>query len=54
MPQLHPAPWFMTLMTAWLIALLIMKPTLMRTKHTSTPPQQPSPQPKDTWPWMWH
>nr|YP_010485122.1 ATP synthase F0 subunit 8 [Hemidactylus farasani]UVW80903.1 ATP synthase F0 subunit 8 [Hemidactylus farasani] len=54
MPQLHPAPWFMTLLTAWLIILFMMKPTLMHMNHISQPPHQPGPQSKNSWPWTWH
>nr|YP_010485109.1 ATP synthase F0 subunit 8 [Hemidactylus almakhwah]UVW80890.1 ATP synthase F0 subunit 8 [Hemidactylus almakhwah] len=54
MPQLYPAPWFMTLLTAWLIIMLIMKPTLMHLDHTAPPAHQPDPHPETTWLWTWH
>nr|YP_010485135.1 ATP synthase F0 subunit 8 [Hemidactylus mandebensis]UVW80916.1 ATP synthase F0 subunit 8 [Hemidactylus mandebensis] len=54
MPQLLPAPWFTTLMTAWLIILFMMKPTLAHLTHVTPPPYQPAPQPKDNWYWTWH
>nr|YP_009110521.1 ATP synthase F0 subunit 8 [Lepidodactylus lugubris]BAP90300.1 ATPase subunit 8 [Lepidodactylus lugubris] len=53
MPQLNPAPWFVTFLITWLIILALLKPMLhMR------PIQQPV---KDllnsqttSWLWTWH
>nr|YP_007317562.1 ATPase subunit 8 [Cnemaspis limi]ADY86099.1 ATPase subunit 8 [Cnemaspis limi] len=51
MPQLNPAPWLWTLLTAWFILLVLLKPTLTKLQPTT----QPSPDilTWDTSPWHW-
>nr|YP_009312208.1 ATP synthase F0 subunit 8 [Barbodes aurotaeniatus]BAV71605.1 ATPase subunit 8 [Barbodes aurotaeniatus] len=54
MPQLNPDPWFMTLIFAWLIFLLIIPIKVL--SHIS--PNEPSPVNTEkhktgSWDWLW-
>nr|AOS51582.1 ATP synthase F0 subunit 8 [Alticus sp. GC-2016] len=55
MPQLNPAPWFMILVLAWLVFLIIIPPKVLA--HTF--PNEPSPSAAEksetkSWSWPWY
>nr|BCO16598.1 ATPase subunit 8 [Goniurosaurus splendens] len=53
MPQLNPAPWFMTLLVTWLILLMMIKPTMMHTQHPNEPMSNKPCDMSFTWFWPW-
>nr|BBD20516.1 ATP synthase F0 subunit 8 [Cyrtodactylus tigroides] len=53
MPQLNPAPWFMTLVMTWTILALVMKLTLTNIPNTQQPHQTNKPTTTPHWPWTW-
>nr|YP_011003565.1 ATP synthase F1 subunit 8 [Myripristis kuntee]YP_011003591.1 ATP synthase F1 subunit 8 [Myripristis violacea]WPS65954.1 ATP synthase F1 subunit 8 [Myripristis kuntee]WPS65980.1 ATP synthase F1 subunit 8 [Myripristis violacea] len=55
MPQLDPAPWFMTLVFSWAVFLVVIPPKV--TAHVF--PNEPSTRTTETlehkpWHWPWH
>nr|YP_003457243.1 ATP synthase F0 subunit 8 [Ceratias uranoscopus]BAI77278.1 ATPase subunit 8 [Ceratias uranoscopus] len=55
MPQLNPHPWFMVLVSSWLLLLLVLTPKVLR--HSS--PNEAnlgtkSTQSELTWIWPWY
>nr|BAX77940.1 ATPase subunit 8 [Homonota fasciata] len=50
MPQLNPAPWFITLLTLWAILLVLKQPTTHLCTPTSA--QTNTCAPRHT-PWIW-
>nr|YP_010977665.1 ATP synthase F0 subunit 8 [Goniurosaurus bawanglingensis]WOA02151.1 ATP synthase F0 subunit 8 [Goniurosaurus bawanglingensis] len=53
MPQLNPAPWFMTFLLTWVILLLLMKPKLLQTKYLKTPDTTKANFKNMMWTWPW-
>nr|YP_009231533.1 ATP synthase F0 subunit 8 [Plestiodon chinensis]ALY11249.1 ATP synthase F0 subunit 8 [Plestiodon chinensis] len=54
MPQLNPAPWFLTLLLAWTLILLIFKTKILSSASYSTPtPKDPSTHHTTPWNWPW-
>nr|BCO16429.1 ATP synthase F0 subunit 8 [Cyrtodactylus louisiadensis] len=53
MPQLNPAPWFMTLITAWTIIAILMMLTLTNLHHTAPPYIAEKQTNTPHWPWTW-
>nr|BCO16533.1 ATPase subunit8 [Geckolepis petiti] len=53
MPQLNPAPWFMTFIISWLILLIMLKPTMLQLKSPHLPTQPTTTDKTASWPWMW-
>nr|YP_007374603.1 ATP synthase F0 subunit 8 [Gymnopis multiplicata]ACS37096.1 ATP synthase F0 subunit 8 [Gymnopis multiplicata] len=53
MPQLNPYPWFMIMMTSWIIILItIMKKTTVYQQMNTITQKHPYKQyPTWTWPW---
>nr|AAK08569.1 ATPase subunit 8 [Crypturellus tataupa] len=52
MPQLNPYPWFMIMISSWLIFLLIMQPKFSSTYLPNPPSNKVKPVKKFT-PWLW-
>nr|YP_009363463.1 ATPase subunit 8 [Merops viridis]AOS52800.1 ATPase subunit 8 [Merops viridis] len=54
MPQLNPNPWFLIMLTSWLIWLLILQPKLLSFTTHNPPINKPSTTLKtSSWPWPW-
>nr|BCD56068.1 ATP synthase subunit 8 [Geronticus eremita] len=54
MPQLNPAPWFSTMLAAWLILSLIIQPKLLHFTTTNHPSNKTKMTLKTTpWTWPW-
>nr|YP_010963310.1 ATP synthase F0 subunit 8 [Balaeniceps rex]ACY28909.1 ATP synthase subunit 8 [Balaeniceps rex]QOD97921.1 ATP synthase F0 subunit 8 [Balaeniceps rex]QZF76623.1 ATP synthase F0 subunit 8 [Balaeniceps rex] len=54
MPQLNPNPWFLIMLTSWLIFLLAIQPKLLSFTPTNLPMNNPTPTTKTTpWTWPW-
>nr|YP_003002168.1 ATP synthase F0 subunit 8 [Hemidactylus frenatus]ACS37287.1 ATP synthase F0 subunit 8 [Hemidactylus frenatus] len=54
MPQLNPAPWFLTLLTTWLIMLLLLKPTLTLMTPMKPPTMLRQSCTTRHWDWTWY
>nr|QWX20938.1 ATP subunit 8 [Apogonichthyoides taeniatus] len=55
MPQLNPAPWFMTLVFTWLVFLTIIPPKILAHNFPNDPTPQAAQKPKTgSWGWTWH
>nr|AAP41253.1 ATPase subunit 8 [Strongylura n. sp. EEEB-2000]AAP41255.1 ATPase subunit 8 [Strongylura n. sp. EEEB-2000] len=55
MPQLNPAPWFITLLLTWSVFLIILPPKIMA--HTFPNDfylQNVESVKTNTWTWPWH
>nr|YP_007624427.1 ATP synthase F0 subunit 8 [Antigone rubicunda]ACN53726.1 ATP synthase F0 subunit 8 [Antigone rubicunda] len=54
MPQLNPNPWFLIMLTSWLIFSLIIQPKLLPFTPTNSPSNLPtSTTITKTMPWTW-
>nr|AFC39484.1 ATP synthase F0 subunit 8 [Tarentola mauritanica] len=53
MPQLNPAPWFTTLLTLWLLFMLVLKPGLLMFTRLKPPTPHPNKQRSHHWNWPW-
>nr|BBD20477.1 ATP synthase F0 subunit 8 [Cyrtodactylus thirakhupti] len=53
MPQLNPTPWFMTLITTWIIITILLKLTLTTMGPTQQPHTAPHPNLAPHWSWTW-
>nr|AGN71041.1 ATP synthase F0 subunit 8 [Megophrys carinense] len=53
MPQLNPAPWFMILITSWLIFLTLLTPKIKSFKFFENPTSPPLQIQNHHWPWLW-
>nr|YP_009991912.1 ATP synthase F0 subunit 8 [Nothocercus nigrocapillus]QNN84786.1 ATP synthase F0 subunit 8 [Nothocercus nigrocapillus] len=54
MPQLNPHPWFLIMISSWLIFLLIMQPKTSSAYLTNHPSSKTKPihmPPSWSWPW---
>nr|AYN73533.1 ATP synthase F0 subunit 8 [Merops nubicus]QOD97338.1 ATP synthase F0 subunit 8 [Merops nubicus] len=54
MPQLNPNPWFLIMLSSWLIWLLILQPKLLTFTTFNPPINKPTTTLKTlSWPWPW-
>nr|WLV90320.1 ATP synthase F0 subunit 8 [Rhacodactylus sp. KGeiss-2023a] len=54
MPQLNPAPWFLTLMTAWMIIMILLTPKLLKTHFMTEPKLDTNTKINQPWTWSWY
>nr|WEV87625.1 ATP synthase F0 subunit 8 [Correlophus ciliatus] len=54
MPQLNPAPWFLTLLTAWVILMFMLIPKLLKTHLLTSPEQDSDTKTNRPWTWPWY
>nr|YP_010498857.1 ATP synthase F0 subunit 8 [Haliastur indus]UWR86742.1 ATP synthase F0 subunit 8 [Haliastur indus] len=52
MPQLNPAPWFLTLLSTWLIFTLVMQPKILPFIPTNSPSSKTTTT-THIFPWNW-
>nr|YP_009990835.1 ATP synthase F0 subunit 8 [Crypturellus undulatus]QNN84188.1 ATP synthase F0 subunit 8 [Crypturellus undulatus] len=52
MPQLNPSPWFLIMLSSWLILLLIVQPKSSST-YLPNPPLNKTHSTKTPTPWPW-
>nr|ABQ65520.1 ATP synthase F0 subunit 8 [Podargus strigoides] len=52
MPQLNPSPWFLIMLTSWLIFSLFIQPKLLHFT-TTNPPSNKTPMTLKPTPWTW-
>nr|YP_009370113.1 ATP synthase F0 subunit 8 [Bavayia robusta]BAX39020.1 ATP synthase F0 subunit 8 [Bavayia robusta] len=53
MPQLNPAPWFLTFLTAWTILLILLAPKLLKMHFPTEPKLDTNTKPHQPWTWPW-
>nr|QOD97566.1 ATP synthase F0 subunit 8 [Anhinga anhinga] len=54
MPQLNPAPWFLTFLMTWLTLTLLMQPKLLSLVTTNPPlNKMPTANKATSWTWPW-
>nr|YP_009115637.1 ATP synthase F0 subunit 8 [Grundulus bogotensis]AJB98420.1 ATP synthase F0 subunit 8 [Grundulus bogotensis] len=55
MPQLILSPWFLILVTSWLIFLVIIPSKVMNHNFNNEPETASTRKPKtNAWDWVWH
>nr|YP_009388915.1 ATP synthase F0 subunit 8 [Aeluroscalabotes felinus]BAX77927.1 ATPase subunit 8 [Aeluroscalabotes felinus] len=54
MPQLIPAPWFMTMLMTWIILLMMLIPMTMQINSLLSPKILKSTIPDIAWIWLWY
>nr|QGZ08522.1 ATP synthase F0 subunit 8 [Lepidochelys kempii]QGZ08535.1 ATP synthase F0 subunit 8 [Lepidochelys kempii]QGZ08548.1 ATP synthase F0 subunit 8 [Lepidochelys kempii]QGZ08561.1 ATP synthase F0 subunit 8 [Lepidochelys kempii]QGZ08574.1 ATP synthase F0 subunit 8 [Lepidochelys kempii] len=53
MPQLNPNPWLMTLLSTWLIYIIILQPKISSYLTTNNPTNKNNKINKNPWTWPW-
>nr|UMB51009.1 ATP synthase F0 subunit 8 [Pipa aspera] len=54
MPQLSPDPWFMVLLSSWLVLLILLPPKVTGHRSFNEPATQGTEKPKPLpWSWPW-
>nr|YP_010837691.1 ATP synthase F0 subunit 8 [Coleonyx mitratus]WGC93721.1 ATP synthase F0 subunit 8 [Coleonyx mitratus] len=54
MPQLNPAPWYLTMLTIWTIIILIFTPLLMKIQLPNTTEPNKATISLTPWTWSWY
>nr|YP_010133051.1 ATP synthase F0 subunit 8 [Proterorhinus semilunaris]QWE36517.1 ATP synthase F0 subunit 8 [Proterorhinus semilunaris]QWE37270.1 ATP synthase F0 subunit 8 [Proterorhinus semilunaris]QWE37322.1 ATP synthase F0 subunit 8 [Proterorhinus semilunaris] len=54
MPQLNPTPWFIMLVSCWIVLLILIVPKVLAHTYCNSPAHQSAHVPNTTsWAWLW-